>query len=221
MCFCGLWNSEIKIWAENSGIHLFWQDKRLWGEEVGLPRSIKYPGSVSSGNLRVKWNTCPLRSVFLRKWFQCFHPGNGCNSPATAAISHYPTKGSNFCGLSKNAQNPSWHQPFPPRIWGFAVCPREGLQSEHGSSSWFWELFFFKGKISFWKPQMWRDSLAPAERTIGCLIITPRIHFATPRMSWSGVDLLKLGFFEGICLPGALFATTPEGSSGVCPWDGS
>lgn len=28
---------------------------------------------------------------------------------------------------------------------------------------------------------------------INCLITTPRIHFATPRMFWIGVDLLKPG----------------------------
>lgn len=30
---------------------------------------------------------------------------------------------------------------------------------------------------------------------ICCLIIAPRIRFAAPRMSWTGVGLLKLGFF--------------------------
>lgn len=57
--------------------------------------------------------------------------------------------------------------------------------------------FFFPSKRQnlFWKPQTWRDFLAPTEQQIqqiSCLIITPRIHFAAPRISWIGVDLLKL-----------------------------
>lgn len=107
--------------------------------------------------------------------------------------------------------------PSHPGSGGLLFAQEKDFKMSMVLPAGFENWFFFKGKISFWKPQMWRDSLAPAEQTIGCLIITPRIHFATPRMSWIGVDLLKLGFFEGICLPGALFATTPEGSSGgVC-----
>lgn len=81
---------EIEISAENSDLHLFWQDKKLWGEAALLHTGVKYPETVFTGKWeQLKSKTCPFWSMLLRKWFLCFHPENGCISKAAAAVYHY------------------------------------------------------------------------------------------------------------------------------------
>lgn len=95
-----------------------------------------------------------------------------------------------FVDCQKMLKFQSGISPSHPRSRGFAVCPR-GLQNEHCSSSWFWELSFLRAEFLLETTNLMCDFLAPTEQMITCLIITPRIHFATPGMSWAGGDLLK------------------------------
>lgn len=160
----------------------------------------------------------------MRKWFLCFHPGNGCISTAAAAVYHYANVAralifvyclymlKAYCGTS----------PFHPGSLWFAVCRKGGLKNEQSSSNCFWEFFFAKGQnFFFWKTQTWCDFLAQTARTnkASCLIVTQRIHIVTQRMSLLGVNLLKLWVIwndlpprDSICHEGGCGPTTHVGS---------
>lgn len=165
----------------------------------------------------------------MRKWFLCFHPGNGCISTAAAAVYHYASVARAlifvYC-LYVRAQSLLRHQPFPPRFTWFAVCWKGGLKNEQSSSDRFWDFFFFfffaKGQnFFFWKTQTWCDFLVQTARInkAGYLIITPRIHIVTQRMSLLAVNLLKLGLIwnvlpprDPVCHEGGCGPTTHVGS---------
>lgn len=112
----------------------------------------------------------------MRKWFLCFHPGNGCISMAAAAIYHYVnvTRAPIFYVLSANAQSSLQHRSSLLRF-NWACCLPKGLKktknkTKQSSSNVFWDfyIYFFLAKqqtFSVWKTQAWGDVLEQTART--------------------------------------------------------
>lgn len=140
----------------------------------------------------------------MRKWFLCFHPGNGCISMAGAAAYHYVniTRAPIFYVLSVHAWSLLQLQCFLLKFnWACSLLKGRLKKWTVFFQKCFWDSFLTKGQtFSFWNiiDFMWFPWTNSKNKY--CQLLDPDMQ----RMSLLGVDSFKLCVTWGNVSPGDL-----------------